>query len=115
MRAAVRLSEPQTMPPIAMPTFIMFVSAINVLPSTTVPSNDPDQGFQSTMLMPPSGRRFLAMTVLPETVEPSAPKTTIPPSVQSVTVLPVTVEAPHAIEIPSAHSPGPTFADQSVV
>ena len=30
-------------------------------------------------------------------------------------MLTVTVEAPQAIEIPSAHSPGPTLADQSVV
>lgn len=134
--AAVLLSEPQTceqregkvshigrpsrkqsvrtIPPMAIPTFIMFVSAMRVLPSTTVPSKDPDHGFQSTMLIPPRGRRSRAMTVLPEMVEPRAPKTTIPPSVQSMTVFPVTVEAPQAIEIPSAHSPGPTFADQSV-
>lgn len=66
------------MPPSAIPVLIMLVSAKSVLPSTTVPSNDPEKGLQSTRLIPPRGLRSRAMMVFPLTTEPRAPKMTMP-------------------------------------
>lgn len=54
------------------------------------------------MLMPPRKLRFTALIVLPEMVEPGEPKMTIPPSVASVMVLPVTVESAQERLMPSA-------------
>lgn len=94
--------------------------------STTVPSYEPDQGAQSTALMPPRAWRSTMLIVLPEMDEPGAPKMTMSserggqrreeavneervdslPSVASVITLPETVEPAQASEMPSAHWPG---------
>lgn len=54
------------------------------------------------MLIPPSPCRCSVMMVLPLIVDPSAPKTTIAPSVVSTIVLPPTNKFRQASEIPSA-------------
>lgn len=137
--ATVRLSTPQVMPPIGIPILIKLPRAQMVFCVTTVPSNEPLKGAQSTMLLeksrqihcrkmklnkthiPPRSWRLSEMMVLPEMVEPGAPKTytaravsfvqeimarceltTIAPSVASVITLPVTVLPLHASEMPSA-------------
>lgn len=64
----------------------------------------PDQGAKSTMLSPPRASRVAEMMVLLVKVELGAWKTTMPPSVASWTTLLKTLEAPQAMDMPSAHS-----------
>lgn len=45
--------------------------------------------------------------MFPDTIVPGAPKMTIAPSVASTIMLFDTVDPAQAIEIPSAHCPGP--------